>query len=343
MPLDAERLGRAILDAQRREAGMPTRRENIEAMARADLERRKALADAGISETDLATKQGLLSNQPAEFEQGAAESGALVSQREASTAASTAAADLSRRKLTDPLEVSGGASLMTPEGQIVGTAPKQFDPRGGGQTYKIDTVDEHGNAVQRIVRGEPGMEWPKGPTAEARNMEIQGAAVDPAFETMLGALDALEQTMGGDQPGIMDRAAGVLPGTDTYWAKDNFIKSARALAGAIVARQAGEGSRLSDEDRRAYSEAAAVVNNLILLPGGITEARRRLTEIRKLLANIQARRKAVASNVVGMSDFATDENAVETPETQDAPGAVETKTIRGVTYHKVPGGWRRAR
>jgi hypothetical protein len=124
------------------------------------------------------------------------------------------------------------------------------------------------------------------PTAERRNLEYQAQAVQPAFDLVERSLDTLEQATSG----IGGKIAGMVPGTSASYAKDRFIDQAKALLGAIVARQAGEGSRLSDEDRRAYSQAATLVNNLLLLPGGVQEARARLGDARNLLLDIDRRR-----------------------------------------------------
>jgi hypothetical protein len=126
------------------------------------------------------------------------------------------------------------------------------------------------------------------PTAERRNLEYQAQAVQPAFDLVERSLDTLEQATSG----IGGKIAGMVPGTSASYAKSRFIDQAKALLGAIVARQAGEGSRLSDEDRQSYSQAATLVNNLILLPGGVQEARARLADARNLLLEIDRRRGA---------------------------------------------------
>lgn len=126
-----------------------------------------------------------------------------------------------------------------------------------------------------------------GPTADMRNVEYQSQAVEPAFELVGKSLDTLEQATRG----IGGKITGAIPGTQAYYAKTRFQDQARALLGAIVARQAGEGSRLSDEDRKAYSQAATLVNNLVLLPGGVEEARSRLNDAKMLLDQVMQRRR----------------------------------------------------
>jgi len=148
-----------------------------------------------------------------------------------------------------------------------------------------------------------------GKTAEMRNMEYQAGAVAPAFDLMEQSLNNLEKTT----ESIGGKLKGILPGTDSYYAKDRFQKQAIALAGAIVARQAGEGSRLSDEDRRAYSKATTLVNDLILLPGGIKEARDRLTEARALIDEVQQRR-SIAGTGAGIGTQSEVGSGAGTPD-----------------------------
>ncbi len=130
-----------------------------------------------------------------------------------------------------------------------------------------------------------------GPTAEQRNVEFQSQAVEPALNLVESSLNGFADSIAGGLPG---GPSAMIPGTDAYFAKTKFQEQAKALLGAIVARQAGEGSRLSDEDRKAYSQAATVVNNLITLPGGVEAARTRLGEVKQLLDVVMARRRGGA-------------------------------------------------
>lgn len=156
------------------------------------------------------------------------------------------------------------------------------------------------------------------PTAEMRNTAYQAGAVEPAFDLMEQSLDTLGQTSWSSP-------------LDKMWAQNRFRDQARALAGAILARQAGEGSRLSDEDRRAYSQAATIVNYLIFLPGGIEEARSRLQEARGLINTVQ-RRRALAGAQGGA--FADDERAGPSAEEQLPSPQTEAE------YNALPPGTR---
>lgn len=127
-----------------------------------------------------------------------------------------------------------------------------------------------------------------GPTADMRNVDYQGQAVEPAFELVRGSLANLKKAM---DDSMAPAVAGMIPSTNVNFAKSHFQEQARALLGAIVARQAGEGSRMSDEDRTAYSQASAIVNNLLLLPGGVEEAEKRMAEVEGLLKTVTQRRR----------------------------------------------------
>lgn len=207
--------------------------------------------------------------------------------------------------------------------------PPSGPSEGGFAANPFNVTDSQGNtrlAVRvkgggiQFVNDIGGEKITPGPTADMRNVEFQAQAVEPAFELVQKSLDTLKTQM----EGFGSTVAGVVPGTNTYYAKTRFQDQAKALLGAIVARQAGEGSRLSDEDRRAYSQASTLVNNLILLPGGVEEAQDRLNDAKGLLNQVMQRRRGGGVVAPG------------------APvGGAETRVINGVPYVKVPGGWQR--
>lgn len=156
-------------------------------------------------------------------------------------------------------------------------APKPYtDKRTGSVVYLSDE--------QAMDAGKEGWLAPP-PTSDMRNNAYQAGAIEPAFDLVSRSLDNFEKEQKGS--GLISQ---MIPGTAAFYAKDHYITQARALLGAIVARQAGEGSRLSDEDRVAYSQAAGLVNSTLSLPGGAAEARKRMNEARKLLDSIQSRR-----------------------------------------------------
>lgn len=197
-----------------------------------------------------------------------------------------------------------GTSDETPKG----AAPKAPGAGGGGLAANPFLVkDAQGNdrlAVRdkgapgglRFVDTIGGTQVGPGPTAEQRNADTQSQAVEPAFDLVQQSLDSLKKA---SDASMFGNAAGVVPGTDVNWAKKHFQEQAKAFLGAIVARQSGEGSRLSDEDRVAYSHAAAIVNDTLLLPGGIEEAQKRMTEVKALLTNIIQRRRVGGSMAPG--------------------------------------------
>jgi hypothetical protein len=124
-----------------------------------------------------------------------------------------------------------------------------------------------------------------GPTSEMRNTSYQAGAVTPAFNLVRASLGEYAKAKAGT-----GNITQLIPSTGANFAKDHYITQVKALLGAIVARQAGEGSRLSDEDRVAYSRAAGLVNSTLMLPGGVAEAEKRLNEAETLIGDIQQRR-----------------------------------------------------
>lgn len=217
-------------------------------------------------------------------------------------------------KVASPFHVTdehGNVTVVTPQSDgtytqtllhHIGKAAPPHSGKGGAgggglAANPFTMTDETGRqrSVARIKGGGlqfvdeiSGVKVGPGPTAEMRNTEYQGAAMEPAFTLVRASLDNFEQASKGGLPGA---PSAMVPGTDAYYARSRFVDQAKALLGAIVARQAGEGSRLSDEDRRSYSQAAALVNGSLLLPGGIEEARTRIDQAETLLANVQQRRK----------------------------------------------------
>lgn len=163
-----------------------------------------------------------------------------------------------------------------------------------------------------------------GPTAEQRNVEYQAQAVAPALSLVEQSLNEFAQSIEGGLPG---GPSAMIPGTNAYYAKTKFQEQAKALLGAIVARQAGEGSRLSDEDRKSYSAAATIVNNVITLPGGVDAARARLAEAKTLLDSIMTRRKMGSGAAVPPGATPT---PAPTPTPTPAPGA--TAPVRRIRF-----------
>ena len=230
-----------------------------------------------------------------------------------------------------------------------GAAPKAPGTGGGSgaAANPFNMTDASTGDTRPVVRGKDGqlhfvtqvdgVNVGAGPTADQRNADTQAQAVEPAFELVQQSLNTLKKVADASTFGT---ATGLVPGTDVAWAKSHFQDQAKALLGAIVARQAGEGSRLSDEDRVAYSHATAIVNNMLLLPGGIEEAQKRMDEVKALLANIIQRRRGGGVTTMGAAPGGS-----VPPRTQIQLGNAvsQTKLINGVPYVKVQGGWKRQR
>jgi hypothetical protein len=173
-----------------------------------------------------------------------------------------------------------------------GAAANPFNVRDSKGNTRLVVRDKSAPGGLRFVDNIGGESIGPGPTADMRNVEYQAEAIEPAFALVRNSLSNLKKASAG----LGGSVKGMIPGTDSNFAKTHFQKQATALLGAIVARQAGEGSRMSDEDRKAYSTAATIVDNQLLLPGGIEEAELRLNEVHALLGAIQARRRGIGAS-----------------------------------------------
>lgn len=315
MPIDWSGIQTAYLDLQRRRLGLPSREEL--AMKRAAEARAQAAHESQMESADLLREktQQDMALQP---ELTRLRSETALAQAEAAKARAeqdprltgdaylmsldpAQAAELARRKQAMEPPKAAGEKMGRPYPAMIGGKLVYVDP---------DT--------RRPIEG---MTPP--PTAEMRNTDYQAQALTPAFESMKESLKVLKGQMGG----FAGSVKAVTPGTDAYWAKDAFITKAKALAGAITARMAGEGSRLSDEDRVAYSRASAIVDNMILLPGGVQEAERRLTEVQQLLEQIQARRNRAAGGFDTARGTDAGGGAVTTVRTPEEARALPPGTV----------------
>jgi len=315
MPLDWEGIRTAILDRERARLGLPSRME-MEAM------RAKQAQAAAESASGL-------------------ETAALGRERTRAEIEGMPGAQEQRRRLVEAQIANYGETaqprpqgLMNVEGRVFDPATRQFiteasPEKPSGAVRLVNTTDEAGNPIQRAVRLQEGQTFGPSPTAEMRNTEYQSGAVEPAFELVKQSLKSFKQAAAGGLPGA---PSAMIPGTDAYFAKSRFQDQAKALLGAIVARQAGEGSRLSDEDRVAYSQAASLVNGALMLPGGIEEAEARVDEAQRLIGDVMARRKAVGAG-----------HPLSTPA-----ATTDTRVINGIPYRRGTGpdgrpGWVRVR
>lgn len=175
-----------------------------------------------------------------------------------------------------------------------GVAANPFNVTDAQGNVRLAVRDKHAPGGIRFVNDIGGTRIGPGPTAEQRNTEYQAQAVEPALALVSQSLDEFGKSIEGGLPG---GPSAMIPGTDAYYAKTKFQEQAKALLGAIVARQAGEGSRLSDEDRKSYSQAATIVNNVLTLPGGVDAAKVRLQQVTELLSQVMQRRKLGSSGV----------------------------------------------
>lgn len=317
MPIDWPGIQTAILDVERRRLGLPSREElamKRAAEARAQSASESALETAGLNREKL---QAEIAAIPGEREQRSRlveaqirnyDEPNRVQQADAWSVTPDGKHRINRVSgEVVPIDIPGGVGKAPGEGKMGRPYPAMI----GGKLVYVDP-----DTRQPI----PGMTPP--PTAEMRNTDYQSQALTPAFESLKESLNVLKGVTGG----FFDNAAAAIPGTGGYWAKDSFVTKAKAFAGAITARMAGEGSRLSDEDRVAYSKASAIVDNMILLPGGVQEAERRLNEVQQLLEGIQARRNRAAGGF-------------DTNRPDADPGGGATTTVRNAAeYNALPSG-----
>lgn len=312
--MDWEGIGTAILDVERRRLGLPSREDlamKRAAEARAQAASESALESAGVNrELDRARIEAL----PIEQEQRRRLVEAQIAnynEPNRTPAQPTGDAYLMSLSPEQAAELARRKQAMEPPKAVGEKMGRPYPAMIGGKLVYVDP-----DTRQPIE----GMTPP--PTAEMRNTDYQAQALTPAFESMKESLNVLKGHIGG----FTGAASAAIPGTDAYWAKSAFVDKTKALAGAITARMAGEGSRLSDEDRVAYSRASAIVDNMILLPGGVQEAERRLTEVQQLLEQIQARRNRAAGGF-------------DTSRGDADPGGGAITTVRSAAeYNALPSG-----
>lgn len=318
--MDWEGLKTAYLDRERARLGLPSRRDLEDARLKREQEAALAASNLETAATTQEFNRARIAAMPAEQDlERRLREAQIRNYDEQPQTRVPPSSELERLMALPPEQQAKAVALyrqMHPQ------------PAGGGGTIRlINTVDEQNNPVQRAVRLTEGQTFKPGMTAEQRNVEYQAGAVEPAFTLVRQSLDNFKAAAEGGLPGA---PSALIPGTDAYYAKSRFVDQAKALLGAIVARQAGEGSRLSDEDRVAYSQAASLVNGALLLPGGIEEATKRIDEAEKLINDVTTRRRAVSGGMLPAGSHPT------------APAAGGVKVQRnkrtGEVRHSLDGG-----
>jgi len=200
-----------------------------------------------------------------------------------------------------------------------GLAMKQYTDKRSGEVIFLNQADAAVAAKERWLA--------PGPTSEMRNTSYQAGAVEPAYRLANASLDDFDREQGG-----IGMATQLIPGSKAYFARTRFTDQAKALLGAIVARQAGEGSRLSDEDRKVYAQAATLVNGAIMLPGGVKEARARLKQSEDLINVIQQRR-AISGAGAGAGAVPPPPGGAQNPQ-----GKQQRSKKTGEYRHSLDGG-----
>lgn len=332
--MDWEGIRTAIVDRERKRLGLPSRME-LEAK-RAEMARAAAESASGLESEALGREKtrAEITALPAEQDMTRRLREAQIRNYDEPPRADTPGT--LRPLVNSEGEITGFYNEKT--GEIKTGVPGGLRTRATaappqGNVRLVNTTDPEGNPVQRAVRLQEGQEFGPAPTAEMRNTEYQSGAVEPAFELVKQSLEGFKQAGAGGLPGA---PSAMIPGTDAYYAMSRFRDQAKALLGAIVARQAGEGSRLSDEDRVAYSQAASLVNGAIMLPGGPEEAGARIEQARNLITTVMARRKQVGA---GQTPTASMRGGSAAPSV--APGGnirVQRNRVTGESRYSTDGG-----
>lgn len=114
------------------------------------------------------------------------------------------------------------------------------------QTVVMQTVDDEGNAVRRIVPKTAGAEYAAGPTADMRNKEVARQKLLPAF----GALEELGKKVITEKLSIVQRAKASGRAVDAALADDAEYRTYQDArqAFALQLAVATQGSRPSDTD-----------------------------------------------------------------------------------------------
>ncbi len=193
--------------------------------------------------------------------------------------------------------------------------PAAFRAGGSGATGPVVKIfagyNEEGAPQETYIpRSEAvGQTFAKAPTTEQVNTSAYESAVGPAFGRMRKSLErykgARERGIGGT--GLGGGVMTAIPTSQANFALKAFVDQSKALA-ANTARLAGEGSRLSDEDRRAYAAFQSIVDELpfILNEGAVDEAFLRLDQAEELLGEIMTRRQAAQGRLPVGSGTAED-------------------------------------
>ena len=209
--------------------------------------------------------------------------------------------------LTDPAraqKIEAEITKMEAQQRLADAQAQYFLERergggGGGAVVRVFSgYDQQGAPQETFVpRGSAvGQNFPVKPTAEQINTSQFEGAVGPSFQRMRLSLDRFKtargQGIGGT--GIGGGIAAAIPTTQANFAMRAFLEQSKALA-ANTARLAGEGSRLSDEDRQAYAAMQSIADEMpfILNEGAVDEAALRLDQAEQLLDEIMKRRQSV--------------------------------------------------
>lgn len=313
-------VGRALMDVSRRSHGLPTREENLAALAEQELARRKALADAGLAETNVALKQGELEYQPTAQGQETAESTAKIGQAEAMAGAANERGAYYKTQAERPQDFAPGHSYQDEAGDWQ-TAPMTPSQQGSGaaglRLVTMPDPDDPTREIQKWVRPEEGVAYGKQGDTDAR-LEKVGQIVNVLGGLALRLNEGIDPSVSGRIQGMWMKFSAALnldPDAQVYG--DSLAGAASQLAKAF-----GESGRLSDQDIQRTV-------NMFPRPGDSEEVTRRKLKIIDILVG------------VGVGDRPLQKGSIESINAQRKNTAVVDQlvaSISGGPNRTEPGG-----
>lgn len=210
----------------------------------------------------------------------------------------------------------------------------------------VNLTDMDGNDVvvdKRTGEAIPGY----GParTADQKNAERYDVVVPSTIDMLQTNLDKIKGLQKENWFPGQGMVAGILPGTDSYRAKENYKRLLIGMA-ATLGRAQGD-NRITDADRPVYADMAGVANMLVMTDAGSELAQDLLDQLKIMHTKLSTARKqaqrpqgANAVSPPGGGLPPAPSEAIPEP-TAEAPQVMrQKKTVAGVvTYrHSLDGG-----
>lgn len=342
--VDWSGIGRAVLDVNRREQGLPTQDEQLLKQAMDELKRRQAFATAGLTEAQAAALP-----QQQDLQRRVQEATITAREAQARSADALAASRANEQPEGTIKQSSDGTfyrivddkayPVTMAEAQAAGENPAasqggsplvgRVPGAGGGGSENVigPTVTMWRNGKAVIVDRRTGQEVGEAPPLAASQqmagkmgaaMDIVGDLNDPDTITSL----AMELNAGND--GVIDRAMGSILSlagqsgyTGTIGGKSaqsaNVYNSQMRGMASILAKSFGESGRLSDQDIERTVQMFPVIGE----PAPVTE--RKIARIKSLI-------RAIAHSPEGSAEqnsLLVDQAAMELGGRDTGAGVVE--------------------